>query len=71
MIVVGLVELLLIVLFLIVVVDVGSGGRGLAYCVVGMSVVVHLSLIVEGKIREEVKISCCRAKFVVGDWWYM
>ena len=43
------------------VVDVGSGGRGLAYCFVGVSVVVHLSLIVEGKS------SCRHAKFVVGD----
>ena len=41
---------------------VGSGGgRGLAYYFVGVSVVVHLSLIVEGKSN------CRRAKFVVGD----
>ena len=33
--------------------------------------VVHLLLIVEGKIREDVKSSCRRAKCVVGDWWYM
>ena len=49
------------------VVDVG----GAWHTVVGVSVVVHLLLIVEGKIREDVKSSCRRAKFVVGDWWYM